>query len=402
MKKNRFIFVNPVFGNLRCVMFVLCFMLLAAEAYGQGFTGRTNEVYFNFKGESISSVLPKITWITPTEESSFSQQFQLTISASVYSDVPLKELKLVVKTGLEKRERAFPLESSSYQKDIALKLNLVDGENILELIAVNEKGASVSSQRSILVGKDNVALLSADRKDYALIFATDKYDHWSNLVNPISDARTIETILKEKYNFQVEVVENATFEEMSEKLTDYNERKFNVQDQLMVFFAGHGSFDEVLNEGAVVASNSLRNDKAKITYLSHPIIRNRLENIKCEHIFLVMDVCFGGTLDPVLTASRDTYAEASDSEYLVRTLSKRTRKYLTSGGKEYVSDGIAGKHSPFAGKFIQALREVGSGTDRILTLHELRTYFLKLPTETRSGGFGSDVKESDFVFVTKQ
>jgi len=42
-----------------------------------------------------------------------------------------------------------------------------------------------------------------------------------------------------------------TFEEMSEKLTDYNERKFNVQDQLMVFFAGHGSFDEVLNEGAL-------------------------------------------------------------------------------------------------------------------------------------------------------
>ncbi|MEJ0058052.1 MAG: hypothetical protein WDN75_21805 [Bacteroidota bacterium] len=50
--------------------------------------------------------------------------------------------------------------------------------------------------------------------------------------------------------------------------------------------------DEVLGEGYVVASNSLMNDKGKNSYLSHNTLRQRLENIKCEHIFLAMDVCF--------------------------------------------------------------------------------------------------------------
>ena len=88
-----------------------------------------------------------------------------------------------------------------------------------------------------------------------------------------------------------------------------------------------------------------------------------------------MDVCFGGTIDPLLARSRSVekiYAETTETEYLVRKLSKRTRKFLTSGSKEYVSDGIRGKHSPFAAKFVQALREVGGGTDRILTATVVR------------------------------
>jgi len=103
-----------------------------------------------------------------------------------------------------------------------------------------------------------------------------------------------------------------------------------------------------------------------------------------------------------LVANRgEAYAEANDEEFLIRVLSKRTRKYLTSGGKEYVSDGIQGRHSPFATKFIEALK-TGTGNDRILTYYELRPFFTKLATEARSGSFGSDNKESDFVFITRQ
>ena len=94
--------------------------------------------------------------------------------------------------------------------------------------------------------------------------------------------------------------------------------------------------------------------------------------------------------------------EKADKQYLVKKLTKRTRKYLTSGSKEYVSDGVAGKHSPFAEKFILALKEIGGGTGRILSLIELRPYFLKLDSEPRFGSFGTDDSASDFVFVAKQ
>ncbi len=64
-----------------------------------------------------------------------------------------------------------------------------------------------------------------------------------------------------------------------------------------------------------------------------------------------MDVCFGGTFDQSLASSRgldDEYKEKSPAEFITQKLTYKTRKFLTSGGKQYVSDGIPGKHSPFA------------------------------------------------------
>ncbi|HZY80359.1 MAG TPA: hypothetical protein VFE50_12605 [Cyclobacteriaceae bacterium] len=115
-----------------------------------------------------------------------------------------------------------------------------------------------------------------------------------------------------------------------------------------------------------------------------------------------MDVCFGGTFDLVIARSRgaaDSYTEVSQSEYLVRKLSSKTRKYITSGGKEYVSDGVLGRHSPFAAKFIEALRSNG-GDDRILVMNEILSVLEKIKTnEPRSGDFADGDKSADFVFV---
>ena len=91
---------------------------------------------------------------------------------------------------------------------------------------------------------------------------------------------------------------------------------------------------------------------------------------------------------------------ALGSEVIIRKLQFKTRKYLTSGGKEYVSDGTVGNHSPFAKKFIEALVSRG-GNDGMLTLSELNTYVEKLQTAPQFGRFGSDQQGSDFIFVVK-
>jgi hypothetical protein len=113
-----------------------------------------------------------------------------------------------------------------------------------------------------------------------------------------------------------------------------------------------------------------------------------------------MDVCFGGTFDPVLASSRGAYEVTDDQEYLVKKLSKKTRKYLTSGSKEYVSDGIRGQHSPFAKNMLEALKTNG-GEDRILILDEIKLFMERLQTTPRFGEFGEDEQGSDFVFVAK-
>jgi hypothetical protein len=85
---------------------------------------------------------------------------------------------------------------------------------------------------------------------------------------------------------------------------------------------------------------------------------------------------------------------------LARKLSYKTRRYLTSGGKEYVSDGVAGEHSPFARKFMEALKSKG-GDDRILTLTEVMSQMERITPTPRAGEFGDNESLSDFVFVAK-
>ena len=331
-----------------------------------------------------------------------SQKASVEIEAWVSSEVPLRSLKLVLSNGGNVGgEKKIELIGVREQR-IKQSVNLFDGQNLIKVIAENINGGITSSTRSVLIGKDAIAdAIAIDRKDYALFFATDQYDNWTDLVNPVEDAHSIGDLLKKKYGFEVEIVENANIEDVFIKLGDYSQRKFKPQDQIMIFFAGHGYFDDTFGEGFVVAKNSLENDKAKTTYISHNRLRGVINNIPNEHVFLAMDVCFGGTFDPVIAKSRSaqSVSETSESEFLVRKLSYRTRKYLTSGGKEYVSDGIPGKHSPFTLRILQALNE--PGTDRILTLNELKGFVEKLVPEPRFGSFGDDAPASDFVFVSK-
>ena len=94
------------------------------------------------------------------------------------------------------------------------------------------------------------------------------------------------------------------------------------------------------------------------------------------------------------------YAEISQTDYIKRKLRFKTRKYITSGGKQYVPDGRPGFHSPFASKFIEALRSYG-GRDEIITLPELYGWLERINPEPKGGSFGTDEPGSDFVFVAQ-
>jgi hypothetical protein len=326
------------------------------------------------------------------------------IKVEIYSKVPIKLLKIGIRKVQDENFQYttdIDVKDNTFQMMIDKNIFLTDGENIIEIKVENLEGGKVAESRSILVGMDAISdAVDINRKDYAVLFATDKYDNWNDLVNPIIDAGSIARELEERYGFEVEVIENVSQNDVFVKLRQYAQRNYKPQDQLFVFFAGHGHYDEVYGEGYIVASNSLAKDEAKTSYISHNRLRSNINNIPCQHIFLVMDACFGGTFDPELAGARSVYEEANNRDYLVKKLSKKTRKYLTSGSKEYVSDGVAGNHSPFAVKLLEALKTNG-GDDRILVLDELKLNMERLPTTPRYGTFGDDEQGSDFVFVAK-
>jgi hypothetical protein len=395
----------------RFIVLMISASLIAGSLSAQNVSTRTNdfEVDLSDPKKLVSTTIPVINWITPVPETNYAQENKFKIKIEIDSDKPIKSITINVKEGMEAASRGSttiqPQENEKLHAVVEKSVTLMEGENLLEIVAENTDGQKTLSYRKVTVG--SAALADAgklDRTDYALVFATDQYDHWSDLVNPVFDSRTIGNELKNNYGFKVEIVENGTQSEVLKKIREYAEKKYKPLDQLFIFFAGHGNYDQTFGEGFVVTRESLVNDEAKTTYLSHNRLRSIINNIPCEHIFLAMDVCFGGTFDAALASSRgdaeEVYKEQNQAEFITRKLTYKTRRFLTSGGKSYVSDGIPGKHSPFAKNFLEALRSRG-GRDGIITLPEIYSYVERLKIQPRFGEFGDNAPGSDFVFVAK-
>jgi Caspase domain len=393
-------------------LFSLALTLLSVVvAIAQNVSTRTNdfEVDFSDPKKLAYTTIPVINWITPVQETNYAQENKFKIRVEIDSDKPIKSIIINVKESEQSASRGSsaiePTDAEKLHTVVERNITLMEGDNLLEIIAENVDGQKTVSYRKVTVGSTALAdATKLDRTDYALIFATDEYDHWGDLVNPVFDSRTIANELRNTYGFKVDIVENGTQAEVLKKIREYAEKKYKPLDQLLIFFAGHGNYDQTFGEGFVVTRESLINDEAKTTYLSHNRLRSIINNIPCEHIFLAMDVCFGGTFDAALASSRgmgdEVYKEQNTAEFITRKLTYKTRRFLTSGGKTYVSDGIAGKHSPFAKNLIEALRGRG-GRDGILTLPEIYSYVEKLKIQPRFGEFGDNAPGSDFVFVAK-
>jgi tetratricopeptide (TPR) repeat protein len=240
-------------------------------------------------------------------------------------------------------------------------------------------------------------------KSYALFIATDKYNDmgWSQLNNPIADAKTVQAELSEHYGFETELLANPTRTQIIDKLRQYAQREYEPNDQLFIFVAGHGYYEDTYKEGFIVPTDGNRSLDPHDSYLPHSRIRNLINSSKCKHVFLVIDACFSGTIDPVIARRGAPKAEnVSSSELIARKMRFKTRRYLTSGGKEYVSDGYAGKHSPFVRGLLEALRTYG-GSDKILIVDEILPYLEQINPKPRYGELDDNEPGSDFIFMAR-
>lgn len=264
------------------------------------------------------------------------------------------------------------------------------------------------------VAEPSVPALASDEPpthNYALVIGTDQYDgraEWKPLNNPVFDARTVARELKTRYDFDTTLLVNPTLDQVYAALNRLYQIHYDSTSQVLVFIAGHGGY-EPLNTGFLTFRDSrpAHDDPNRRTYLKHTELRDKLDGIPCRHVMVLLDACFGGTF--VLgrrTTSRAPnilYEAAGRQKLISRTMPYKARKYCTSGGKEYVSDGIPGKHSPFAFQFVAALRS-GGGADGVLTYAELSTYLQQTndaPTPCL-GDFGDYEPGSDFLFVGKR
>jgi len=180
-------------------------------------------------------------------------------------------------------------------------------------------------------------------RNYALFIGINKYEHWMDLNNTILDCREVSRTLLEKYDFDASRMvflynERATRSGILSVLDSIGE-KLTANDNLLIYYAGHGFYDSTKIEGYWVPQDG-QNDKP-YTYVSNKEILSSIRGMKTQHTFLIADACFSGSIF--------VRGNSKPNEY------SKSRWAFTSGGIEYVEDGVPGRNSPFATYLIQEL-----------------------------------------------
>jgi uncharacterized caspase-like protein len=374
-------------------------------AFAQTLKGKSNPVHLEISSKTKSTP-PVMVWLSPEQTSSVITGAEVTIKVGINSTITLKNVTVLI-NGQPQQSRGFSVTSpdaSKFTRFIEQKVTLSAGPNEIKIIAMNDNGETTAESRMVNMTPPVIVANAESRTDYALIIATNDYKDWSDLTNPVNDAKAIATELSENYGFKVETLFDATKTQMVTKIREYAKKNYNTDDQLFIFIAGHGQFDEIGKDGYIVAKDSKLNDDTYDSYVPFSVLRTTIDNNPAKHIFITMDVCFGGTFDQAIAKRGGDgdamYTDIPQAEYISKKLKFKTRMYMTSGGKQYVPDGRPGKHSPFASKFLEALRGYG-GTYRVLTASKIWLSVETAKPEPKFGAFGDNEPGSEFVFQAR-
>ncbi len=234
-------------------------------------------------------------------------------------------------------------------------------------------------------------------KYYALLIGVNEYAYpdLNDLDHPVRDARKLEEILLERYNFErdnVKLLENPTREEMISTL-DALSGTINEQDNLLIFYAGHGYWNEDTRVGYWLPTDANLNNTAN--WFRNSTLRDYIGSINSKHTLLIADACFSGSIFKARSAFNEEATNAIEKLYELNS-----RKAMTSGTLKEVPD-----ESVFVQYLLKRLQD---NKDAYLTAEQLysslRTAVLNNSPNVPQFGEIKDTGDEggDFIFVKKR
>ena len=193
----------------------------------------------------------------------------------------------------------------------------------------------------------------------ALLIAVANYEHQPKLKTPASDIARLEQVLRKQYCFtKIEplIDVQATRTGILTALERY--KKLSKNDNLLVYYAGHGFFDAETREGYWIPVDA---GDSKWDWISNDQIRKVIGQIPAKHTLLVSDSCFSGDL------TRGGPFQKPD-RYLEQVSNKDSYQVIASGGLEEVGDVGRDGLSAFAYYFVNSL---AGDTQTVLTTREV-------------------------------
>jgi uncharacterized caspase-like protein len=199
------------------------------------------------------------------------------------------------------------------------------------------------------------ALLPAGRR-WALVVANQAYNHWPKLETPVADAQSVAQVLQQRFGYQVKLLQNVTRQQLLAALSELRV-KAGPQDQVVVYYAGHGQMDSVTARGYWIPVDGDATDISQ--WVSVIDVTDQLSAMQARHVMVIADSCYSGTLTRSLLPRVDQALSAEQRRAPLQFLAQqRVRVALTSGGLEPVVDGGSVEHSLFARSLLDVLAQV--------------------------------------------
>ena len=241
-------------------------------------------------------------------------------------------------------------------------LKLSPGENDVVILALDSNDNLETLKFKINYAPIKKTLAETVNKEsvyYALIIGINNYSDpaITSLDNPITDAEALYNVLTTKYTFDkknIQFLKDAKRDDIIYSL-DHLARNVTENDNLLIFYAGHGQFDENSNIGYWLPSDARRITKAD--WFRNSTLVDYLKEIESKHTLLITDACFGGSI----FKTRSAFADTPKAIELLYGLP--SRKAMTSGTLSEVPD-----KSSFA-KFL--VERLNTNTEQYLSSEQL-------------------------------
>ncbi len=195
-------------------------------------------------------------------------------------------------------------------------------------------------------------------KYVALVIGINSYEgYWHPLKTAVNDASEVAEVLKNEYRFNEVYTllnENATRRNIIEKF-EWLTKNISPEDNLLIFYAGHGQYNKSFNKGYWVPVDAKSNSIAD--YISNNDVKTFLGGIPSKHTLLITDACFAGDIFRGGDTERMSFDPSDMSRYYKEVYRKPSRLALTSGGLEEVMDAGKDNHSVFTYYLLKSLKE---------------------------------------------
>ena len=159
-------------------------------------------------------------------------------------------------------------------------------------------------------------------------------------------------------------VVNPTREDLLQVLKDVARRNYASNDQLLIYFDGHGDYDPELDMGYLTARDSwpLEKQRSGASLIPFSQLSGILDKSDCKHILIIINSCYSGALFDEIGHPKSPYAAISPLN-LERELLVPSRLGVCAGGRVKV---------PNDRKFADGLIGVLEGSADIIEFADLR------------------------------